>query len=195
MTGRGKDATMYGRDAFIDEVRTLDGGIDYAYYHYMRWHLLRNEIGDFPLAEEHRSRIDGLGNLWAVEQDTLDTYRNATGRHENSMWHFCNNHDQWRMQAIDEASGGALLRVCLFWLSFWTGVPLHYAGDEQGFKTCKPAPFSAPWGALAPAIALTARPHGARQTARHSMGGRVKSLPPRSPGARSARCRRATRST
>ena len=56
MTGRGKDASMYGRDAFIDEVVTLDGGIDYAYYHYLRWHLLRDEIGDYPLADEHRGR-------------------------------------------------------------------------------------------------------------------------------------------
>ena len=46
MTGRGKDRTMYGKDEFIDDVSTLNGGIDYAYYHWQRYHLLRNEIGD-----------------------------------------------------------------------------------------------------------------------------------------------------
>ena len=51
------------------------------------------------------------------------------------MWHFCNNHDQWRMQAIDDVRGVELMKSCLGWLTFWTGVPLHYAGDEQAFKT------------------------------------------------------------
>ena len=45
MTGRGKDNTMYGNStAFIDETFTLNGGIDYAYYHYFRHVLLRRDI-------------------------------------------------------------------------------------------------------------------------------------------------------
>ena len=39
------------------------------------------------------------------------------------------------MQAIDDVRGVELMKSCLGWLTFWTGVPLHYAGDEQAFKT------------------------------------------------------------
>ena len=134
MTGRGKDRTMYGKDEFIDDVSTLNGGIDYAYYHWQRYHLLRNEIGDFPLPEAYRGRLDGLMQLWEIEKNTTDTFNPLTGN-ANTMWHFCNNHDQWRMQAIDDVRGVELMKSCLGWLTFWTGVPLHYAGDEQAFKT------------------------------------------------------------
>ena len=51
------------------------------------------------------------------------------------MWHFCNNHDQWRMAAMDQSNGEDLFKTCLGWLQFWPGIPLHYAGDEQGFAT------------------------------------------------------------
>lgn len=137
MTGRGKEPRMYSNaSAFIDGAATLNGGIDYDPYHYFRWMLLRNEIGQFPLNNEHRARFDGLAELWRRDVEQLDTFNPLTGRDENTMWHFCNNHDQWRFSAIDDVNGLALFRVCLGWLSFWPGVPLHYAGDEQGFKTC-----------------------------------------------------------
>ena len=138
MTGRGKDNTMYGDPtAFIDQTFTLNGGIDYAYYHYMRHVLLRRDISwdSFPLEAEDRERYDGPSKLWLKERLTLDTLNPQTGRDENTMWHFCNNHDQWRMQVIIESNGLELFRSCLGWLTFWTGVPLHYAGDEQSFKT------------------------------------------------------------
>ena len=92
MTGRGKDNSMYGDPtAFIDNITTLNGGIDYAYYHYMRHVLLRKDIAwnSFPLEAEDRERYDGTPKLWLREQETLDTYNPQTSRNENTMWHFC----------------------------------------------------------------------------------------------------------
>jgi glycosidase len=136
MTGRGKDNTMYGNPAaFIDEVATLNGGIDYAFYDYIRHHLLRNEIGEYPVPAEYRDRHDGLTVLWAQEMQMLDLVNPQTGRLENTMWRFCNNHDQWRMQALVDGKGLDLFKACLGLLTFTPGIPLHYAGDEQGFAT------------------------------------------------------------
>ena len=136
MTGRGKEVAMYGNDsAFIDEVTTLNGGIDYDPYHYFRWMLLRDEIGQFPIPDAYRERFDGLAALWQRDVEQLDTFNPQTGRDEHTMWHFCNNHDQWRFSTIDDDKGLDLFRICLGWMTFWPGVPLHYAGDEQAFKT------------------------------------------------------------
>ena len=44
---------------------------------------------------------------------------------------------QWRMQALVPEGGRGLARfhACVGWLTFWPGVPLHYAGDEQAFRS------------------------------------------------------------
>ena len=39
------------------------------------------------------------------------------------------------MQALIESNGLELFKACLALLTFTPGVPLHYAGDEQAFKT------------------------------------------------------------
>ena len=102
----------------------------------MRWTLFRSEIAAFPLGQAERNRYDGMATLYNYETNYyLDLYNPQTKRVENTMWHFCNNHDQWRMAAMDDANGLAKFQSCLGWLTFWPGVPLHYAGDEQAFKT------------------------------------------------------------
>ena len=85
------------------------------------------------MPQEYRARHDGLPVLWAQESRTLDLVNPQTGRWENTMWRFCNNHDQWRMQALIEGNGLELFKACLGLLTFTPGVPLHYAGDEQAW--------------------------------------------------------------
>ena len=146
MTGRGKDNTMYGdRTRFLPGGATLNGGIDYDPYHYFRYLLMRNELA-FPLPAQYYDDavFDGLSELWRLRGEQLDTYNPLTGRDENTMWHFCNNHDQWRFSTLDEAHGLDLFRVCLGWLSFWPGVPLHYAGDEQVRALWESSPHGTP---------------------------------------------------
>ena len=77
----------YGDPAkFIDGISTLNGGIDYDYYHYMRWVLLRNEIGAFPLIDDQRVRVDGAPHLWQHELQTADHWNPLKDREENTMW-------------------------------------------------------------------------------------------------------------
>eukprot|EP00418_Pyrodinium_bahamense_P015390 CAMPEP_0179115108 /NCGR_PEP_ID=MMETSP0796-20121207/53931_1 /TAXON_ID=73915 /ORGANISM="Pyrodinium bahamense, Strain pbaha01" /LENGTH=87 /DNA_ID=CAMNT_0020813351 /DNA_START=12 /DNA_END=271 /DNA_ORIENTATION=- len=62
----------------------------------------------------------------------IDTFDPNTNREEYSMLNFCNNHDNWRMQSM---TGIAEFRMCLVVITFWPGIPLHYAGDEQDLNT------------------------------------------------------------
>ena len=62
----------------------------------------------------------------------IDTFDPNTRRKEYVMWNFCNNHDNWRLQSM---TGKKEMRMCLVVVTFWPGVPLHYAGDEQDFDT------------------------------------------------------------
>lgn len=41
------------------------------------------------------------------------------------------------MQALVPEGGRGLARfhACVGWLTFWPGMPLHYAGDEQAFRS------------------------------------------------------------
>eukprot|EP00966_Prymnesium_polylepis_P171689 3970011-Prymnesium_polylepis.1 len=96
---------------------------------------MRYGAGEWPLTEEYRSRVDGVMAIYEQEVQEIDLYNPQTQREEYTMWHFCNNHDQWRMQAQNDTIGLDMLKKCLGWLTFWPGVPLHYAGDEQAFRT------------------------------------------------------------
>jgi len=122
MTGRGKTPSMYGRDAFIDGTATLKGGIDYSYY----WYFFTTLVLDRP------EFTDGLPLVYHHEGSMLDTVDPTTGKPEYAMWTFCNNHDNWRLQTL---SGSKQLRLCLAIISFWPGIPVHYAGDEQELDT------------------------------------------------------------
>jgi len=122
MTGRGRDNTMYGQDRFIDDIATLKGGIVYPYY----WYVFTAMVYQRP------EYADGLPLAYVEENKMIDTYDPTTNRHEYSMWTFCNNHDNWRLQSM---TGKPHFVMCLAVITFWPGVPLHYAGDEQDFDT------------------------------------------------------------
>eukprot|EP00930_Biecheleria_cincta_P101649 TRINITY_DN932_c0_g1_i1.p1 TRINITY_DN932_c0_g1~~TRINITY_DN932_c0_g1_i1.p1 ORF type:complete len:1862 (-),score=264.80 TRINITY_DN932_c0_g1_i1:730-6315(-) len=122
MTGRGRDNTMYNQNRFIDDIPTLKGGIVYPYY----WYMFTSLVYKLP------EYADGLPLAYREENKMIDTFDPSTQRSEYSMWIFCNNHDNWRLQTI---TGKAEMRMCLAVISFWPGVPLHYAGDEQDFDT------------------------------------------------------------
>jgi len=123
MTGRGKDNTMYGQDGrYIDDIATLKGGIVYPYYWYIFTSLVYNDA----------QYADGLALAYREENKMIDTFDPMTQRKEYAMWNFCNNHDNWRLQSM---TGREQMRMCLVVVTFWPGVPLHYAGDEQDFDT------------------------------------------------------------
>jgi len=122
MTGRGKDLNMWGTDSFIDGPATLKGGIVYSYY----WYTFSAMVHNMP------DLADGFPLAYKAESKMLDIYDPQSGRKEYAMWNFCNNHDNWRMQSM---TGPQQMRTCLAVITFWPGVPLHYAGDEQGFNT------------------------------------------------------------
>mmetsp|Transcript_159747 Transcript_159747/g.512567 ORF Transcript_159747/g.512567 Transcript_159747/m.512567 type:complete len:3105 (+) Transcript_159747:145-9459(+) len=122
MTGRGKDLNMWGTDSFIDGPATLKGGIVYSYY----WYTFSAMVHNMP------DLADGFPLAYKAESKMLDIYDPQSGRKEYAMWNFCNNHDNWRMQAM---TGTAQMRLCTAVITFWPGVPLHYAGDEQDLNT------------------------------------------------------------
>ncbi|CAJ1377628.1 unnamed protein product [Effrenium voratum] len=122
MTGRGRDNTMYGQDRFIDGISTLKGGIVYPYYWYIFTSMVYNDA----------QYADGLALAYREENKMIDIYDPMTKRNEYVMWNFCNNHDNWRLQSM---TGRPQMRMCLVVVTFWPGVPLHYAGDEQDFDT------------------------------------------------------------
>eukprot|EP00931_Biecheleriopsis_adriatica_P028266 TRINITY_DN1687_c0_g2_i5.p1 TRINITY_DN1687_c0_g2~~TRINITY_DN1687_c0_g2_i5.p1 ORF type:complete len:3114 (-),score=646.00 TRINITY_DN1687_c0_g2_i5:69-8834(-) len=122
MTGRGRDNQMYGKEVFIDDVATLKGGIVYPYY----WYIFTSMVYKEP------KYADGLALAYREENKMIDTFDPTTQRKEYAMWNFCNNHDNWRLQSM---TGKAEMRMCLAVVTFWPGVPLHYAGDEQDFDT------------------------------------------------------------
>ncbi|CAE7236744.1 ags1 [Symbiodinium sp. CCMP2592] len=122
MTGRGRDNTMYGQARYIDDISTLKGGIVYPYYWYIFTSMVYNDA----------QYADGLALAYKEENKMIDIFDPTTGRNEYAMWTFCNNHDNWRMQSM---TGKAHFHMCLAVITFWPGVPLHYAGDEQDFDT------------------------------------------------------------
>lgn len=122
MTGRGRDNTMYNQDIFIDDIFTLKGGIVYPYY----WYIFTAMVYKLP------EYVDGLPLAYVEENKIIDTLDPATQRHEYAMWTFCNNHDNWRLQSM---TGFPEFHMCLALITFWPGVPLHYAGDEQDFDS------------------------------------------------------------
>eukprot|EP00931_Biecheleriopsis_adriatica_P061877 TRINITY_DN3722_c0_g1_i1.p1 TRINITY_DN3722_c0_g1~~TRINITY_DN3722_c0_g1_i1.p1 ORF type:complete len:3061 (+),score=639.06 TRINITY_DN3722_c0_g1_i1:1306-9183(+) len=75
---------------------------------------------------------DGFALAYEEENKMIDTFDPLTNRSEYAQWIFCNNHDNWRMQTL---TGKQQLRMCLAVITFWPGVPLHYAGDEQDLST------------------------------------------------------------
>eukprot|EP00933_Yihiella_yeosuensis_P064573 TRINITY_DN67_c2_g1_i1.p1 TRINITY_DN67_c2_g1~~TRINITY_DN67_c2_g1_i1.p1 ORF type:complete len:1571 (-),score=243.24 TRINITY_DN67_c2_g1_i1:172-4884(-) len=101
---------------------TLKGGINYNIY----WYMLTALVQGKP------EYADGFNLGYKAEAEMLDTFDPDTMRSEYAMWNFCNNHDQWRLQVL---KGSDQLRLCLAVISFFPGVPLHYAGDEQDFNT------------------------------------------------------------
>ncbi|CAJ1445279.1 unnamed protein product [Effrenium voratum] len=118
MTGRGKDQAMYGTESFIEGPATMKGGIVYSYYWYMFTAFVYNQP----------QYADGFPLAYAEESNMLDTYDEASGQKQYAMWNFCNNHDNWRLQAMTSTRH---LLLCLVVITFWPGIPLHYAGDEQ----------------------------------------------------------------
>lgn len=122
MTGRGRDNTMYNQDIFIDDIFTLKGGIVYPYY----WYIFTAMVYKLP------EYVDGLPLAYVEENKIIDTLDPSTQRHEYAMWTFCNNHDNWRLQSM---TGFPEFHMCLALITFWPGVPLHYAGDEQDFDS------------------------------------------------------------
>lgn len=122
MTGRGRDNTMYNQESFIDDIFTLKGGIVYPYY----WYIFTAMVYKLP------QYVDGLPLAYVEENKIIDTLDPDTQRHEYAMWTFCNNHDNWRLQSM---TGFSEFRMCLAVITFWPGVPLHYAGDEQDFDS------------------------------------------------------------
>eukprot|EP00930_Biecheleria_cincta_P087704 TRINITY_DN7693_c0_g1_i1.p1 TRINITY_DN7693_c0_g1~~TRINITY_DN7693_c0_g1_i1.p1 ORF type:complete len:1363 (-),score=146.28 TRINITY_DN7693_c0_g1_i1:10-4098(-) len=119
MMGRGRDHTLN----LIDNVTTMNGGIVYPYYWYYFTAMVYNM--------SHLS--DGLTIAYQEEGRRLDTWNPSTGRKEYLQWTFCNNHDNWRMQSL--VGDRDALTMCLAMITFWPGIPLHYAGDEQDFDT------------------------------------------------------------
>eukprot|EP00931_Biecheleriopsis_adriatica_P028261 TRINITY_DN1687_c0_g1_i1.p1 TRINITY_DN1687_c0_g1~~TRINITY_DN1687_c0_g1_i1.p1 ORF type:complete len:3142 (-),score=579.43 TRINITY_DN1687_c0_g1_i1:40-9312(-) len=122
MTGRGKDRTMYGKDSFIEGPATLKGGIVYSYY----WYMFTAFVHKLP------EFADGLPLAYREEQGMMDTFEPNSNSSEYAMWNFCNNHDNWRMQSMTSSQH---MKLCLSVITFWPGIPLHYAGDEQGFNS------------------------------------------------------------
>ncbi|CAE8624625.1 unnamed protein product [Polarella glacialis] len=122
MTGRGRDNTMYGREEFLPGPATLKGGIVYPYF----WYMFTAMVYKRP------EFADGFALAYAEENKMIDTFDPLTNRSEYAMWIFCNNHDNWRLQTL---TGTQQLRMCLAVITFWPGVPLHYAGDEQDLST------------------------------------------------------------
>lgn len=122
MTGRGRDNTMYGQEQFIPGEATLKGGIVYPYYWYTFTALVYNRpefVTGFALAYREENRM-------------IDTFDPSSNRSEYAQWIFCNNHDNWRLQSL---TGKEELKMCLAVITFWPGLPLHYAGDEQEIDT------------------------------------------------------------
>eukprot|EP00442_Polarella_glacialis_P024641 CAMPEP_0115122638 /NCGR_PEP_ID=MMETSP0227-20121206/46955_1 /TAXON_ID=89957 /ORGANISM="Polarella glacialis, Strain CCMP 1383" /LENGTH=3177 /DNA_ID=CAMNT_0002524635 /DNA_START=126 /DNA_END=9659 /DNA_ORIENTATION=+ len=122
MTGRGRDNTMYGQDRFIDDIATLKGGIVYPYY----WYIFTSLVYKQP------KYADGLALAYREENKMIDILDPDTGRNEYAMMTFCNNHDNWRMQSM---TGVSEMKMCLAVITFFPGMPLHYAGDEQDLDT------------------------------------------------------------
>jgi glycosidase len=139
MTGRGKDNTMYSDpEKFIDNIPTLNAGIQYNYWGYWMWKLFADESA-YPfsqvLPDTDREKFDGIHEISLLEKSMIDMRNPQTGRVENTMWHFCNNHDQRRMQVRDNFNAYPKLLTCMVWMTFWPGIPTLYAGDEQLFMT------------------------------------------------------------
>ncbi|CAE7455433.1 ags1, partial [Symbiodinium sp. CCMP2456] len=122
MTGRGRDRNMYGTDRFIDGPATMKGGIVYSYY----WYMFTAFVYSQP------QYADGFALAYAEERSMIDVYDPANAQNEYAMWNFCNNHDNWRLQSMTSTRH---LHVCLVVITFWPGIPLHYAGDEQNFDS------------------------------------------------------------
>eukprot|EP00434_Breviolum_minutum_P038614 symbB.v1.2.034261.t1/scaffold4394.1/size40221/1 len=122
MTGRGKDLAMYGTNQYIDGPATMNGGIVYSYY----WYMFTAFVYGKP------QYADGFALAFEEESSMLDTFDEVSGQKRYAMWNFCNNHDNWRMQSMTSTQH---FFVCLVIITFWPGIPLHYAGDEQNFRT------------------------------------------------------------
>eukprot|EP00435_Cladocopium_sp_Y103_P012619 s1297_g3.t1 len=122
MTGRGRDNTMYGQEQFIPGEATLKGGIVYPYY----WYTFT------ALVYKRPEFVSGFALAYREENRMIDTFDPSSNRSEYAQWIFCNNHDNWRLQSL---TGKEELKMCLAVITFWPGLPLHYAGDEQEIDT------------------------------------------------------------
>jgi glycosidase len=122
MTGRGKTPAMYGKDEFIDNVISHDGGIHYPLY---QWFM--------TTIKDHSNDLDGIKR--ALDQDLVKYDWNHPNFNENRYRHvhFFNNHDQWRMSSSEFGFQKSILSTAI--IALWPGIPAHYYGDEQGFLT------------------------------------------------------------
>ena len=122
MTGRGRDNSMYGQEKFLPGEATLKGGIVYPYY----WYTFT------ALVYKRPEFVTGFALAYREENRMIDTFDPSSNRSEYAQWIFCNNHDNWRLQSL---TGQDELKMCLVVITFWPGLPLHYAGDEQEIDT------------------------------------------------------------
>ena len=81
---------------------------------------------------ERPELADGLPLAYRSEAGMVDTIEPATNRPEYAMRNFSNNPDNRRMQGT---TGTAQVRLCLAVITFWPGVPLHYAANERDLNT------------------------------------------------------------
>ena len=112
MVGRGKEPRMYGNSsAYIDDVFTLNNGIVYPYYHWLRFHLLGGEymIAQYPTNDQtHQTNLAGAAALHSEQRTTADLFNPQTHRLEETMWTFCNNHDRARTPPSKRRLSGAV---------------------------------------------------------------------------------------
>lgn len=122
MTGRGKTPDMYGKELYIDNIHTMDGGIHYPLYY---WFM--------ETIKEHRNNLNGIMTQYNSDLGIYDFYNPVAKEKQYVHVHFFNNHDQWRMSAAYDGFKKTDLSTAI--LALWPGILGYYYGDEQGFLT------------------------------------------------------------
>lgn len=127
LTGRGKTPAMFGKDGYISEACTMDGGIFYPVNFWFQ-QALNNQVDGYA---------GGLKELYDDAQKRYDFYNPKRNEWQYRHLHFYNNHDQWRLSASYDGFYKTDLGSAI--ITLFPGIPLFYSGDEQGFLTRKPA--------------------------------------------------------
>jgi alpha-1,3-glucan synthase len=122
MTGRGKTPDMYGKDEFIDNIPTMDSGINYPLY---SWFM--------ETIKEQRNNLNGILRHYEQDLKSYDFYNMRSRETQYTHVNFFNNHDQWRISASTDGFQKTDLSTAI--LILWPGILGFYYGDEQGFLT------------------------------------------------------------